>query len=207
MDRMREFLSAPRDAPRAFCILVARQANEMLGGSVFSYVAQSNCGFSEYIVVAGAHRGSGLGRRLFEARKAILDELARHSGHAGCNGLFIEVDSPERTPAEFLDAERETALDAWDRLRIFEHLGFRRVAVRYEQPPLGAHKAPVDYLDLLFAPWTDPGRVAIPRAWVEATVEPIWCAWAPEAAPAALERLRGALSAPQVALAPLLGAD
>ena len=49
----------------------------------------------------------------------------------------------------------------------------------------------IDYLDLLFAPWTPLQTPdAIPAAWVLDTVEPIWRAWASDAYGPELERLR-----------------
>src|SRR5437588_6438822 len=157
LDRIQEFLAATAaGGPRHFRVLVAsRNPTEVIGGTIFSYVQRSNCGFSEYLVVDRAFRGKGLGRELFERRKAILDGLAAHHAQATCRGLFIEADNPQRTPAELAEAERETSLEARERLRLFEHLGFRRVDIAYVQPALAANKAPVDYLDLLFAAW-DP---------------------------------------------------
>jgi hypothetical protein len=200
-DRMREFLAEPRDGARRFYVLVARRGSSVVGGSVFSYVRASNCGFSEYIVAAAGERGTGLGRQLFDARKASLDAQARQHGQAQCNGLFIEVDSPDRTPHELLEAERITALDARERLRIFAHLGFLRVDAPYIQPPLAAGKQPVTYLDLLFAPW--PARDRIPAHWVVETLAPIWNAWSSTSAAANVAQLRAELSAADVALIPL----
>jgi GNAT superfamily N-acetyltransferase len=208
LDRMQEFLAGNRPGgARRFCVLVATdpaRAGAVVGGSVFSYVARSICGFSEYILVDRRVRGTGLGRRLFDARKEVLDEAARREGHGGCRGLFIEADNPERVPADFAQMERETALDAWERLRLFDHLGFRRVDIPYVQPPLAADKAPIDYLDLLFAPW--PAHLAlsaIPAPWLLDTLEPVWSAWSPAMAAGQLERLRQRISSDDVALRPL----
>jgi GNAT superfamily N-acetyltransferase len=204
IDRVREFVASP-GAGREFRVLVARSGADVVGGAIFSYVPASNCGFSEYIVTAPDIRGAGLGRRIFNARKAILDKCASAHGFThGCNGLFIEVDNPERTPPELLAAERITALDARERLRIFGHLGFLRVDVRYVQPPLAPDKTAVDYLDLLFAPWTSlQPSSSITASWVTRTVEPIWRAWAPETYAAELGRLRTDLGDRDVRLYPL----
>ncbi len=204
-DRLRE-LVAETAHDREFVVLVARLGDAVVGGTVFSYVPATNCGFSEYIVASPERRGAGLGRRLFDARKALLDARAKMSGHLACRGLFIEVDSPLRTPSAFLEAEQATALDARERLRIFDHLGFRRVDIRYVQPPLGRHKPAVTYLDLLFAPWgaqADPLLVSegtVPAAWVLLTVEPIWRAWAPAAVADGLAALRAQIGDGRVAL-------
>ncbi len=210
LDRMQEFLAANRPrAARRFCVLVATDPardGEVVGGSVFSYVARSNCGFSEYILVDRLSRGTGLGRLLFDARKVVLDSEARAHGFDGCRGLFIEVDSPERVPADFAAIERETALDAWERLRLFDHLGFRSVDVPYVQPPLAPDKQAIDYLDLLFAPWqTEATASAIPTRWVLDTLEPIWSAWAPATAGEHLERLRQRVQREEVGLLALSG--
>jgi GNAT superfamily N-acetyltransferase len=206
LDRMQEFLAANRPgAARRFYILVATDPatdGAVIGGSVFSHVARSNCGFSEYIVADRSARGRGLGRQLFDTRKAVLDTEARRLGHDACRGVFIEVDNPDRTPADIAAAERETALDAWERLRLFDHLGFRRVRLAYTQPPLAPEKQPIDYLDLLFAPW-DAAAAAngrIPTPWIVDTLEAIWSAWTPDTAAAHLEDLRQRLPTPEVPL-------
>ncbi|HEV7662293.1 MAG TPA: hypothetical protein VGQ62_02065, partial [Chloroflexota bacterium] len=161
-----------------------------------------NCGFSEYIVADSTRRGTGLGRRLFERRKALLDEQARAYGYPACSGLFIEADNPDRTPADLVDAERETALDPRERLRLFDHLGFRKVDVPYVQPPLATGKQPIAYLDLLFAPWRQQHTDRIAAATVFATVEPVWSAWSADAA-AHLAALRRLVTTAEVALEPL----
>ena len=185
LDRMQQFLAEdPAATGRNFNVLVAEDSGQLIGGSVFSYVPASNCGFSEYLVLDRAARGHGLGRKLFDQRSALLDRYANPHGHVRCRGLFIEVDSPERTPPEMLAAEQESSIDAVERLRIFGHLGFKRVDVAYVQPPLDADKQSVDYLDLLFVPsaWSLPMGV-IPVEWILKTLEPIWTAWTPALAP------------------------
>ncbi len=200
LDRMQEFLAANRPgAARRFCVLTATDlAGAVAGGTVFSYIRRSICGFSEYILVDRLSRGTGLGRWLFDGRKEVLDREANRDGHAGCRGLFIEADNPERVPGEFAAIERETSLDAWERLQLFDHLGFRRVDVAYVQPPLAPDKQPIDYLDLLFAPW--PLVSLIPREWLLDTLEPVWSAWTPATAAAHLERLRQRVSGGDVRL-------
>lgn len=208
LERMQQFLSANKPgARRRFCVLVAMDAargHAVVGGSVFSHVARSNCGFSEYILADRAVRGAGIGRQLFEARKQVLDAEARRLGYSACRGIFIEVDHPDRTPPEFALRERETALDGWRRLQLFDHLGFRRVEMTYVQPPLAADKHAVDYMDLLFAPWqaetVASGR--IPTAWILDTLDAIWSAWTPDSA-ARLDRIRQHLLAAHVPLQPV----
>jgi GNAT superfamily N-acetyltransferase len=205
LDRMQEFLSANRpDGPRRFCVLVAKDAEQVVGGCVFSHVASSNCGFSEYMLTDRSLRGQGIGRLLFDARKTILDAEAARLGLGACNGVFIEVEHPDRSPADFAVAERETALEGWERLRIFDHLGFRRVEVPYVQPPLAEDKHPIEYLDLLFASWNPSTSEHIPAAWVLDTVDAIWTAWTPRTAAGHLETLKRRVPSAAVALQPAL---
>jgi GNAT superfamily N-acetyltransferase len=200
LERMQDFLAQapPRQQPphpgteRVFSIIVAELDAAVLGGALFSYVPATNCGFSEYLVVRKAQHGLGLGRRLFDARRAILDAQARQVGQTACRGLFIEVDNPSRTPPDLLAKEREIAIDAATRLQIFAHLGFWRIDMAYVQPPLGRGKEPVSYLDLLFAPWSEDVQATgcLPAAWVPGTLGPVWASWAPERVQADLSLVR-----------------
>jgi hypothetical protein len=98
--------------------------------------------------------------------------------------------------------EAETALEGWARLRLFDHLGFRRVDVPYVQPPLAPDKQPIDYMDLLFAPWQAQAaaNARIPSGWVVDTLEAIWSAWTPATAAEHLARLRHDIVSGDVAL-------
>jgi GNAT superfamily N-acetyltransferase len=204
LDRIQAFL-AETSADRQFCVVVAEEGGQVLGGTVFSYVRATNCGFSEYLVVRKDLHGEGIGRRLFAARRATLDELARQTHQAACRGLFIEADNLERTPADLQARERATAMDTLVRLQVFAHLGFLRVDLEYVQPPLGPGKQPVHYLDLLFAPWDerirDDGRV--PAGVVSQTLCAIWASWAPATSSTACQDLRDRLGEAPVALVPL----
>jgi GNAT superfamily N-acetyltransferase len=208
LDRLREFLAANGPAaPRRFCVLVAdTPSGEIVGATIFSYVVASNCGFSEYIVTALKVRGTGVGRQLLVGRRALLDTAAREHGLDRCRGVFIEVEHPDRTPAEFLARERETALDARERWRLFDHLGFRRVDLAYVQPPLGEGNLAVNYMDLLFQGWATEARASnhIPAAWILDTLQVIWSSWVPSNSAAQLAALRAQLGN-DVALLPLGG--
>jgi GNAT superfamily N-acetyltransferase len=206
LDRMQAFLAQPeRSSDRRFCVLVAVEGGVVLGGTVFSYVPATNCGFSEYLLARKDRHRQGIGRLLFVARQTTLDQLAREAGQSACSGLFIEADNPQRTPLDLQARERETAMDALERLQVFAHLGFLRVDIDYAQPPLGPEKQQVGYLDLLFAPWQerirDQGR--LPAEWVTETLCPIWTSWAPATALRACEALRRHLAESSVALLPL----
>jgi hypothetical protein len=201
LDRLREFV-AERGANRVFNAMVARDTGNVVGCTVFSYVPASNCGFSEYIAADQRVRGGGLGRALFDARRAVLDEQARSAGRGACNGLFIEADNPARVPTALGEQERQTAMDAAERLSVFAHFGFKRVDVAYVQPPLAVEKAAVSYMDLLFAPWRGQAS-AIDSAWIIETLEPIWRAWSADTWAVELSALRERIRGPTVPLSAL----
>jgi GNAT superfamily N-acetyltransferase len=210
LDRIQRFLSESSDpgdeTRRQFYVVVAEAGDVLVGGTIFSYVPATNCGFSEYLVARQDRRGQGIGRLLFDARRTILTGAARSLGHVAARGLFIEADNPQRVPHDLLERERSTALDAETRLHLFAHLGFWRVDLAYAQPSLGPAKEPVTYLDLLFAPWTtaDLTTRELPIDVVRNTLRPIWSAWAPETAEAAAAALASHLgTAATVALLPL----
>lgn len=179
-DPLREFLASdPAHTGRSFTALLAMAGDLLLGATVFSYIPETACGFSEYLVVRREHQRRGVGRTLMERRKKCLDVFARRQGLAGCRGLFVEAENPVRTPLAVAVAERETAMDILERRAFFARHGFFQVDVPYIQPPLGPGKRSVDYLDLLFAPWEPvPGR--IPAMWVSGTLRPVWRAWDPQ---------------------------
>lgn len=204
-ERLQEFL-AEADAPdRKYHILVVRRGGQMVGGTIFAYLPEANCGFSEYIMLRPEARGVGLGRQLFEERRRILDADARRCGYDACRGLFIETENPDRTPAEFLAQELETSLDARVRLQMFGRMGFRRCDAPYIHLPLGPDQEPVDYLDLLFAPWDArvqaEGR--IPSRWIEQSMVPMWQRWAPDRYHSAVTRFAREVGDRPVALLPV----
>lgn len=206
LERLQAFLTErPGTAGRTFRVLAAEAAGALVGGTVFSYVPASNCGFSEYLVVRKDLHGRGIGRRLVDARRAHLDDQALQSGNAQCQGLFIEADNPGRTPAALQVRERETAMDSLVRLQLFAHLGFFRVDMAYVQPALARDQLPVTYLDLLCAPWDEQALQdrRIPAEWVYATVGPIWDSWADARDEPHSSVLRTRLGEASLALLPL----
>lgn len=181
-DRIREFVGRRVEPDRSFHVLLVKDGDRVVGGTIFSYLPGSNCGFSEYMVLHQDYRGKGLGRLLFNGRKEVLDREARERGLPGAYGLFIEVENPDRTPAEYVERERETAMDAVDRWRLWHRMGFFRTSVPYVQPPLGAGKEPIYYMDLFFVPWDAAAQESrqIPRHWVFESVTPVWRGWVPD---------------------------
>jgi GNAT superfamily N-acetyltransferase len=161
---------------RANFVLVAERGGQVLGGTVFHYLASAGSGFSSFMGVARAARGEGIARRLHEARFDVLDRAA--GGHVA--GVFIDVVNPTRMTSAQLERERSVGSDPFVRRAIFEHLGFRQVDIRYEQPVGGPNGGPVTNLDLLYCPHESAERVA--TALVLATMRAYWTPWLRQAA-------------------------
>jgi len=177
-----------RTATRTNFIVVAERAGEVLGGTVFHYLGTAGTGFSSFMGVAQAARGQGIARRLHERRFAVLDRAAG----LPVPGVFIDVVNPTRLTGHELERERAVGSDPVVRRRIFEHLGFRQVAIRYEQPVGGPDGGPVTNLDLLYCP-RQPAQT-VPTRLVLATMRAYWGGWMGDAAErhvAELERRAG----------------
>jgi GNAT superfamily N-acetyltransferase len=152
-------------------LIVAEADGRVVGGALFHWLAAAGSGFSSFLGVAREWRGKGVARALHEARFRLLDRAA--GGHVP--GVFIDVVNPLRlSPAE-LERERQAGSDPWNRRLAFEHLGFRQVDIRYEQPVGGPDGGPVTILDLLYCPHEPADRVA--TSLVVATMRAYWSPW------------------------------
>jgi GNAT superfamily N-acetyltransferase len=156
---------------RANFMLVAEDDDQLLGGTVFHYLAAAGSGFSSFMGVARSARGQGIARRLHEARFATLDRAA--GGRVA--GVFIDVVNPTRLSAAELAREAKVGSDPTARRRVFEHLGFRQVDIRYEQPVGGPNGGPVTNMDLLFCA-REPTQT-VPTELVLATMRAYWSGW------------------------------
>jgi GNAT superfamily N-acetyltransferase len=165
------YMIAPDDGPRENHIIVAEDDGRVVGGSVFHFLRPTAVGFSSFLAVDLPWRGRGVARRLHEARFAVLDRAA--GGRS--RGVFIDVVSPGRLTPRELERERAVGSDPWDRRRAFQALGFRRVAVRYEQPLGGPNGGPVTNLDLLFCP-REPAA-SVPTEFVIRSLLAYWSGW------------------------------
>lgn len=158
-------------ADRHNALLVVEDGADVLGGSLFHYLAAAGAGFGSFMGVAASARGRGLARQLHEARWQVLDDLS----DGACTALFIDVVSPERLSADQRQAEAAVGSDPHARRRAFGALGFGTVDLRYEQPLGGEHGGPVTDLDLLCCPRRPAPEV--PTALVVATMLAYWTPW------------------------------
>jgi GNAT superfamily N-acetyltransferase len=167
---IRMMLSIPMTGRRNF-LIIAEEDSKLLGGVIFHYLKKPNVGFSSFMGTSLEARGKGIGRKLHEARFAALDEAAGGKVH----GVFLDSVAPERLTQEELEAERRVNSDPVARRDIFQHLGFRKVAIRYEQPVGGSGGGPVTNMDLLFCPH-EP-TTSIPTDLVVQTMQGYWMNW------------------------------
>lgn len=168
-----------RMAGRGNFLVLAEEDGEVLGGTLFHYLARPNTGFSSFMGVAQEARGRGIARKLHEARFALLDAAA--GGRV--RGVFIDVVAPERMSQEELEAERRVGSDPLQRRRVFQALGFRKVDIRYEQPVGGPGGGPVTKLDLLYCPREPADTVA-----TELVLQTLLAYWSPWLGPARARR-------------------
>jgi hypothetical protein len=144
---------------------------------LFHYFKKPNVGFSSFMGTSLGARGKGVGRALHEARFATLDEIAGKRIH----GVFLDSVAPERLTPEELEAEQRVGSDPAQRREVFHHLGFRKVAIRYEQPVGGPNGGAVTNMDLLYCPHEPAEAVAtelvVATDLVVATMQAYWSPW------------------------------
>jgi GNAT superfamily N-acetyltransferase len=124
-------------------VLVLLERGKIVGGAIFNYFINSNCGVIEFIVVHPKLRGKGYSKTMIENIQKTLAEDANNKGKK-LIGIFGEAEIP------FLVEEK--VINPWIRLQILGNLGFSRVGLNYVQPSLGTNKKPVRHLMLIFKP-------------------------------------------------------
>ncbi len=152
-------------------VLLAENAETVLGGVVFHYLADAESGFSSFMGVSRKARGQGIARKLHDARWQTLLDASRNR----VKGLFIDVVNPTRMSARELEREQAVGSDPRTRRAIFLKLGFKQVDIRYEQPVGGPGGGPVTNLDLLFYGPSAPNTV--PTTLVVKTMRAYWQPW------------------------------
>lgn len=152
-------------------LLVAEAEGQVVGGSLFHYLPESNTGFGSYMAVAPAFRGRGVARALHEARFAALDAEAGEQVFA----IFIDVIAPERMTGAEREQERRVGADPLARRQVFDRLGFGKVDVAYFQPPDVPGGEPITSMDLLCCPRAPAS--AVPADWVAGTMLAYWTPW------------------------------
>lgn len=153
LENMQAYLQARQagwyasEGPRNnYHIVLADLDGETIAAAVCDYLAVPNSGIIEFLLVAEAVRGRGIGRRMHEFVESILQQDARDAGHAGLDGITIEMNDPFRVD---LAADN---MDPFERARLWGRWGYAALAFPYVQPALSADQAPVTCLLLCFKP-------------------------------------------------------
>jgi GNAT superfamily N-acetyltransferase len=145
-------------------VLVVESAGQVVGGAIADYLADPNAGVVEFLVVAPARRGTGLGRRLLDRIEALIALDARRARGRGPDWIVAEINDPFRVD---LAAD---SLDPFLRARIWGRWGYRKLDFPYVQPALSDAQRPVRHLLLAAKPLTDEYPDAVPAARVVETL-------------------------------------
>ncbi|WP_420595164.1 GNAT family N-acetyltransferase [Deinococcus sp.] len=148
-------------------ILVAEDGGEVVGGTLF-HLLPSGAGFSSFMGVALAARGSGAARALHTARMQVIRE-------AGYAGVFADAVHASALSADDLAAEVRVGSDPLLRRVKLNALGFGTVNAPYWQPVGGPDGGPLTDLDLLYCP-LEPSN-SVPLALVTETLRAYWQSW------------------------------
>ena len=123
-------------------VVVARDraTREILGGAVWEYFVKAQSYLFCFLYVAEEGRGKGLGLQLaLRVWKAAVS-LEQDHGFNFTN-IFCEMHDPSITSPE------DDQIDPSERLRMFQHMGVRRVeGLKFMQPPLFEGSEPLRFL-------------------------------------------------------------
>jgi GNAT superfamily N-acetyltransferase len=107
---------------------------------IADYLAESNCGAIEYILVSEDRRGEGLGRRIHDYTVGVLLGDANTAGKSGLDAIMVEINDPYQVSAE------SDNVDPFDRVMMWHKWGYQRLRFPYEQPALSVEQAAVTCL-------------------------------------------------------------
>src|SRR5690606_28200332 len=85
--------------PNSYHIVDAEIDGAPVGGVVFDYLAAPDAGVIEFLSVASACRGAGLGRALLEEAIALLRDDARARRARRLAAVVAEMNDPSQRPA------------------------------------------------------------------------------------------------------------
>lgn len=148
----------------SYHIVVAELDGRPVGGVVFDYLAASDAGVLEFLFVASAYRGAGLGRALLDEAIAILRDDARARRDRRLTAVVAEMNDPFHRPA------RPDNLDPFLRAAIWGRWGFHALDFPYVQPALSAGQHKVEGLLLIVRPLLRLAPAGVRSNWVAAVV-------------------------------------
>jgi GNAT superfamily N-acetyltransferase len=126
-------------------VVVMLAGGEPIGGSIFDYFADPNCGVIEFLCVGPTSRRSGYGRQLLEHTESILRSDAKRRG-TELGWIIAEMDDP------FTCGTGAGDFDPFARALVWHRWGYGVVDFPYVQPALSAAQQPVRTLLLMAKP-------------------------------------------------------
>lgn len=182
-------------------IILTLDGDRMVGASVSDYLATPNCGIIEFLLVAQALWGTGIGGKLHDATIAAFHADARRAGHDGADAVVIELNDPYRV------APQDDNYDPFERAMIWDRWGYGRLCFPYVQPALSADQEPVTCLLLGMKPIAARLRGEVPSSTVRDVVAG-YMRWAmridePELDPTFIAMQHFLLKLPAVRIEPL----
>ncbi len=148
----------------SYHIVLGFSGGEIVAASVSDYLAEPNTGVVEFIVVAPAGRGSGVGGRLLAHTEALFDQDAWRAHGRPVDAVLAEMNDPFATSA------LTDNLDPVARALIWHRWGFGGLDFPYVQPALSADQEPVTNLILICKPCRPDWASTVPAGAVVASV-------------------------------------
>ncbi len=153
-ERLAQDVSPPQ--PVSHLLLAkSKETSEIIGGLVFEYYQNSQCGLLTYLVVHSEYRKLGIGLELVSRAVDILVEGAKAQGHS-IRAVFAESENPSKVP------ENYGAMSPRARLLALSRMGFRWLNVPYVQPQLDGGEGRGDHLLLLSYPLSATSCKSLP---------------------------------------------
>ncbi|OEH94403.1 GNAT family N-acetyltransferase [Bacillus solimangrovi] len=116
--------------PNTFRFLVGIENEQVVSFATGHYLAGVNSGFIVYIVTNPLIRSHGLGAKTLNQLEELLNEDAKRAGYESINSIILETETIEMVHTE---QEKE---DCVKRNNFFNRNGYKRLNVKYMQPPL-----------------------------------------------------------------------
>lgn len=148
----------------SYHIVLGLAGNDVVAASVSDYLAASNTGVIEFLLVAPPGRGGGIGRRLLSHTEALLDADAQRAHGQPLDAIMAEMNDPLATSALTDNLNPVARALIWDRW------GYRGLDFPYVQPALSPDQEPVTNLILICKPLHADWSTTVPTPIVTTTV-------------------------------------
>lgn len=146
-----------RNDCRFYCVLSIYE-NEVIGGIIGDYIAETNCGYIQFIVVSPKKRRIHLGTKTVNYFIEVSHEIARgfHPDVSGVDYFFFEVEDPNKVEESDKD-------DSLKRLLFWKKFGSLKLDMEYIQPPSAVGNPCCNCLNLWLIPGDQKSVEKIPK--------------------------------------------